>query len=211
MDIAINGLLIAYVTFTIAIVSPGPANMLIATTAVHGGRTAAICVAAGVVSGSALWGALTSTGLSALLVAKPSLLLAIKLAGGVYLLFLAYRITRSLLVAPSAKAQRQRDATSFKHDFLLGLGVHLTNPKAPLAWIGIIALALDGSVSPFAGFIVVLGTTVIACIVYGGIAILFSDSRIASWYSRFGRRIDSVTALIFCVSGLSLVFSFLGS
>ncbi len=205
MELTLAGLLTAYATFTMAIVSPGPANLLIAAFAVQAGRIAALGVAAGVVLGSAFWGTLTSTGLSALLVAMPRLLLAIKLAGGAYLLFLAYKISRSVFRASSARAQKPRTATSFRRHFLLGLGVHLANPKAPLAWMGIIALALGGGVSPFAGFVVVLGTTLIACVVYGGIAILFSNAGIASWYSRYGRPIDAATALVFAVAGLSLL------
>ena len=59
--------------YVIGTVSPGPANLTIANTSLNYGRTPGLVLAAGVISGSLCWGAMTAAGVSALLMSNPQI------------------------------------------------------------------------------------------------------------------------------------------
>ncbi|WP_460116298.1 LysE family translocator [Pseudomonas sp. H2_D02] len=84
-------ILLAFGTYVLAAASPGPSNMAIMDVAMRDGRTRALMLASGVITGSLFWAILAATGISALLAAYAQALLLIKVVGGVYLLYLALR------------------------------------------------------------------------------------------------------------------------
>ena len=89
------GILLAYSTFLLAIASPGPNILAVIGTSMGVGRPSGIALAMGVASGSFTWALLTLFGLSAVLTAYASLLLLIKIFGGIYLLWLAFKFFKS--------------------------------------------------------------------------------------------------------------------
>jgi threonine/homoserine/homoserine lactone efflux protein len=73
------------------------------------GRKAALAFALGVISGSMFWAAVASLGVSAALVAWSQFIIAAKIFGGLYLLWLAFKSGRTALATVdgiSLKAQR---------------------------------------------------------------------------------------------------------
>ncbi len=98
-------LALVYGTYLIATASPGPSNMAIMATAMRDGRLPALVLAAGVITGSLFWAVLTATGLSAVLATYAQALFIIKILGGVYLLYLAFRAGKSALKPMSGIAQ----------------------------------------------------------------------------------------------------------
>ena len=90
-------LLLVYTAYVMAAASPGPANMAIMGIAMSKGRAPAMVLAAGIVTGSLFWAVLAATGISTVLSAYAGALTALKIAGGLYLLYLAYRSARSAL------------------------------------------------------------------------------------------------------------------
>lgn len=96
-------LLLAYLAYFVGTASPGPSNLAIMSIVSHSGRRAAFAFAAGVMSGSFFWVMLAALGLSAILVAYSRFLLAVKIAGGLYLLWLACKSGRAAW-KPKARA-----------------------------------------------------------------------------------------------------------
>jgi amino acid exporter len=96
-DIALYlpGILLAYSAFFLAIASPGPNILAVIGTSMSVGRASGIALAFGVATGSFTWAVLTVIGLSALLSTYASALVAIKIFGGLYLLWLAYKSFKS--------------------------------------------------------------------------------------------------------------------
>ena len=84
-------LLPVYATYLIATASPGPSNMAIMGVAMSQGRSSALALALGVTTGSMFWAVLAATGISALLASYADALFIIKIAGGLYLLYLAWK------------------------------------------------------------------------------------------------------------------------
>lgn len=72
-----------------AAASPGPSTTAIMGAAMGQGCASAIALALGVISGSLFWGVLAATGLSTVLAAWAPAIFAIKICGGLYLLWLA--------------------------------------------------------------------------------------------------------------------------
>lgn len=88
---------LVYGTYIVATASPGPSNMAIMGTAMRDGRLPALALTAGVITGSLFWAILAATGMSAALAAYTQALFVIKIFGGVYLLYLAFRAGRSAM------------------------------------------------------------------------------------------------------------------
>ena len=95
ISVYLPGIILAYAAFLLSIMSPGPNILAIMGTSMNIGRSSGIALALGVASGSFCWAMLTVTGLSALLASYAVALTAIKIVGGLYLLWLAYKSFRA--------------------------------------------------------------------------------------------------------------------
>lgn len=135
--------LIAYSAYFVGTASPGPSNLAIMSLAMSAGRKSALTFALGVVSGSFFWALLASLGLSALLATYSECLVAIRIAGGLYLLWLGFKSARSAFSPQKLPATTAREGEPLKRLYLRGLLLHLTNPKAILVWLSIVSLAMS--------------------------------------------------------------------
>src|SRR5262249_61019008 len=135
------GILLAYSACLLGLARPGPNVLAVLGTAMGEGRRAGIALALGIATGSVLWALLTAAGLSALLATYAAALTAIKIAGGLYLLWLAFKAFRAAASACAIAATVDRQP-SLRAYVLRGLAIQLTNPKAVLAWVALMSLAL---------------------------------------------------------------------
>ncbi len=205
----LNQLLLVYLTYLIATASPGPSNMAIMGVAMSEGRRPALALALGVVTGSMFWAVLAATGISAVLATYASALEAIKLAGGLYLLFLAYKSARSALTARPVQARSS--ATGQKPEYLQlyrrGVLLHLFNPKAVLAWIAIMSLGLRPDAPAYTFPLIVAGCAALGIVVFGLYALIFSTEPMVRGYQKARRGIEGVLAIFFGVAGIKLLLS----
>lgn len=198
--------LLAYTVYLIAVASPGPSNLAIMGVAMNAGRRSALVFALGVVSGSFFWALLALLGLSAMLASYSRLLWSIKLAGGLYLLWLAVKAARSALrTAPLRQMALEHQAASDRRLYLRGLGLHLTNPKAILAWLSIISVALPQGASTPVALLVVVGCMGLGVLVFGGYALAFSTPAARHFYTSVRRWFEAGLAIVFGVAGSRLL------
>ena len=195
-------LALVYSAFFIAIASPGPSNMAVMATAMEHGRRAGMILALGVTTGSLTWGILAAVGVSALVVAQPGALYAIKVVGGLYLFFLAWRSARS---AMRTDMPVPRAARSGRRVYLYGLLLHLTNPKAILSWTAIIALGLRPDTPGLVVGAIVAGCAAISLLTNQGYAVLFSTASMVAGYRRIRRRAEAGLAAFFAFAGFKLL------
>ncbi|MDP8917496.1 MAG: LysE family translocator [Pseudomonadota bacterium] len=202
-------LLLVYAAYVIATGSPGPSNMAIMGVAMSHGRTPALVLAAGIVTGSLFWAILAATGISAILSAYADALLAIKIAGGLYLLYLAYRAARSALSAkrPQAPSNADHAKTGYAALYRRGVLLHLTNPKAILAWIAIMSLGLKSEAPSYVLAAILGGCLLLGIVVFGGYAVIFSTGPMIYAYQRSRRWIEGGLAVFFGLAGLRLLSS----
>ena len=75
----------------VAMASPGPATLAIASTSMTQGRIKGLALASGILTGSLFWSCSAAFGLGAVLYANVWLFESLRYVGAVYLLFLAYK------------------------------------------------------------------------------------------------------------------------
>ncbi|MBJ7263313.1 MAG: LysE family translocator [Burkholderiaceae bacterium] len=200
-------LLPVYAAYVLATASPGPSNMAIMATAMQHGRRSALALAAGVVTGSMSWAALAATGVSALLAAYAHALYAIKILGGIYLLYLASKAAKSAFEPRDFALATSDTVPNAGSLYRRGLLLHITNPKAVLAWIAIISLGLRPNAAPHAMAWVLLGCATLSVLVFGTYALAFSTAVMVRGYRRARRWIDAALAGFFALAGVRLLMS----
>lgn len=206
LTVYLPGILLAYSAFLISIMSPGPNILAILGTAMSAGRRSGTALALGVATGSFLWASLTVAGLSALLASFAEVLIVIKVVGGCYLLWLAFKAFRSALSDHDIQARvlpgGQRLPFAY---FMRGFVVQMTNPKAALAWIAIISLGLTANAPLWVGLVIVGGTTALSILIHCAYALVFSTAGMMRVYARARRGIEGVLGVFFAFAGLKLL------
>ncbi|WP_182057400.1 LysE family translocator [Pantoea sp. ME81] len=201
-------LILIYTTYFVATASPGPSNMAIMGTAMKRGRGAALALASGVISGSMMWALLAACGVLTVLATFAQLLIVLKIGGGLYLLWLAYKAGKSALRRPDAnELSASGDKVAFIRLFRQGILMHVGNPKAILTWVAIMSVALKPDAATSTLPMIIAGCATICVLVFCGYAVLFSTAVMAAFYRRIRRGLDALLACCFAVAGLKLVFS----
>lgn len=181
---------------------PGPTNFLIVQLAMRRGRPSGVAGAAGTALGCLVWCSAAALGLAAVFAAAPWLYKTIRVAGGLYLLWFAFRLWR----AKPEPAEATPDAARGR-GFWTGLTVCLTNPKSVLFFASIFS-AYVGPDKPLwvhaAAVALVVATTFLWCSV---LAWLFSTPGAAQAYGRAQRPLDRGAAALMGVFGASLLWT----
>ncbi|PYE27795.1 threonine/homoserine/homoserine lactone efflux protein [Paraburkholderia silvatlantica] len=199
-----TNLLLAYTAYFVGTASPGPSNLAIMSIAASHGRKAALMFALGVVSGSMFWATVATLGVSAALIAYSQFIIAVKIFGGLYLLWLAFKSGRNAL-ATAASALKTGQTPTLTNVYSRGLMLHLTNPKAILVWVSIVALSSNSTGSAHSALIA--GCATIGCLVFGGYAVLFSTDSARRMYVRTRRALEGCLAVVFGIAGIRLLAS----
>lgn len=202
----LHNLMLVYLTYLIAVASPGPSNMAIMGVAMKQGRPAAVALAFGILTGSLFWAGLAAAGISTLLTQVGQALIVVKIAGGLYLLFLAYKSARAALSAEAPAGRFAAPATLLRH-YRRGLLLHLTNPKSILGWAAIMSLGLKPGAPAHTLAAILGGCAAIGLTVFVGYALLFSTGAMARAYAKARRGIEGTLALVFGYAGVRLLLT----
>lgn len=201
-------LMAAYSLYLVAVITPGPANLAIMGTAMNEGRKRGIVMALGIFTGSLTWAMAAALGLAAILTRYGQVLEVLKIIGGLYMLYLAFKAARGL--ARSASAQDLQTPVREKklwQTYITGYGIHLTNPKAIFGWLATIALGLPPGASVNSVILVVGGCLLTGLTVFMTYALLFSTQRAVKLYRSARRPLDALMALFFGAAGVKMISS----
>ena len=134
-----------------------------------------------------------------------SALVLIKMAGGLYLLWLAYKAFRSAAASHDLEASALDEPS--RHLFRYarrGFAIQMTNPKAALAWIAIISLGLRENAPLWVALSIVIGTAIRhQFIALHGVA--FSTPAMVRLYSRARKWIQAALGTFFALAGVRLL------
>ena len=125
----------------LAVISPGPSFLITARTAVARSRVDGVKVALGLTAGTVIWSSAALLGLNAVFHAMPMLFMAMKVAGALFLLWIAWQIFRH---AKDPIAMDGADATG--NPFMRGFLTQLANPKVVVFFGSIFIAMLPASV-----------------------------------------------------------------
>lgn len=119
----------AVAVFVIAI-TPGPDMALQMSRSINHGFRHGIACGLGAMSGIVVHTTLVAFGISVLIVAAPPLFLALKIAGALYLLWLAWQaITKGGGIRIASAGRRE---PTLWQSYMTGIGINLLNPKVVL-------------------------------------------------------------------------------
>jgi threonine/homoserine/homoserine lactone efflux protein len=204
---SLASLLPVFTAYILAAASPGPSNMAIMGAAMHSGRAHGLALALGVLTGSMTWATLAATGIAVVLATYAYVATAIKIGGGLYLLYLAWTSAKSALAVKPPLAAADQGRAALGVFYRRGLMLHLTNPKAVFAWLAIMSLGVGVEPSPSRVAATVVGCAVLGLCIFGGYALVFSTTPMVRLYQKARRSIEATLALFFGYAGFKLLLS----
>ena len=188
-------------TFLVAAAAPGPATLATAASAMANGRRAGMLIGLGLGIGLAIWGVVAAAGFGAAILAWAPALLGLRLAGGAFLLWLAWKAARS-----AWRPEQATQPTLPLHGFFWhGLFLNLLNPKAILAWGAVFAIGLPAGAGTTELLTITVVCVALGFAIYMFYAAIFSTPRAMAIYARTRRWIDGACAVWFGLAGLRLL------
>lgn len=186
-------------------VSPGPSFVLVSRIAVSRSRRAGLAAAFGMGTGSVIFATLALFGLSALLMQVEWLYLALKVAGGLYLIHIGIRIWRSAAEDLAIDAPASPKDGSVWRNYGFALGTQLSNPKTAIFYGSIFVALLPAQ--PAFWLLAALPPAVFAIEVgwYTVVTIAFSSNRSRALYLGSKLWIDRVAGVVMGALGARLV------
>ncbi|WP_024954113.1 LysE family translocator [Sulfurospirillum arcachonense] len=120
--------------------SPGPGTFAIIARALGSGFNHAFSMSLGIVLGDLIFLLMAIFGLNAIANMMGEVFIIVKYIGGIYLLYLGYKIFTSKANENSVKNVK---SISYGKDFITGLFVCLSNPKVILFYLGFLPTFID--------------------------------------------------------------------
>jgi threonine/homoserine/homoserine lactone efflux protein len=124
---------------TLLIVAPGPDSLLVVRNTVRGGRAGGLTTAAGRLTGLSLWALAAAVGLSSLVPASRIGYDALRIAGGVYLVWLGVAALRARHAPDAADREFATDPAAGRGSrlrmYAMGAVSNLFNPKIGIFFI----------------------------------------------------------------------------
>lgn len=192
---------------TAGVVSPGPSFVMVARTAVATSREDGLAAALGMGGGGLLFATAAVLGLNALLLAVPMVYLVLKVAGGLYLASLGWRVWKSahrpLVLANMATGARRNTRKSL----LLGFSTQISNPKTAIVYASVFAAFLPSAPSLAFDLILVAVVFVIETSWYSLVALALASERPRNAYLRYKAWMDRVAGGVMMALGLELASS----
>ncbi|TNC60528.1 LysE family translocator [Rubellimicrobium roseum] len=191
------GLFVA--TLSVAILSPGPGILAVSHAAFRLGRRGAMPYALGLAVGASLWCLVALLGLTVLFEAVPLTLSAFHVVGGLYLLWIAYKMwshaADPLVDAPAGPAE----------GFAAGMTLNLSNPKPGLFYASVL-LSIFPDLRGFGANASVYAVALaVELAFYLTLAAALSASAIRARYFAAKAGIDRTAALLIAILGLLLI------
>jgi threonine efflux protein len=195
-------LLTIWLLHAAALITPGPNVLLISQLAAAGRTRSAVLASAGVASGALLWSTLAVLGVHTVFHAVPALRIGLQVCGGLYLLYLAWRLWRAPV---GDDGQASTAPLSALQALRMGLLTNLTNPKSALFFGSVFAAALPPA--PSAALLVAAVTMAVAnaLVWHLLLAFLFSRRRIRGAYAAQRRLANRVAGVVVGAFGCRLL------
>lgn len=132
-------------------------------------------------------------------------LIVLKIVGGLYLLWLAWKSLRSAMTAVPLAVSTPSKRSDDRRMVFSGLLIHLTNPKGVFGWLATISVGMAVDAPLWVAMLIVAGGVTISAVGHIGYAIAFSTGRAVSIYARARRGIQLCLAAVFGAAGVRLL------
>lgn len=175
--------LLAFAVATLVLATtPGPDMALQLSRAINYGRGHGLAAMFGAMTGILVHTSLVALGISVLIIAAPPLFLALKIAGAVYLVWLAWQaLTQGGGLRIAAAAQRR---PTLGQSFAAGLGINLLNPKVVLFFVTFLPQFVDAHDPMATGKLFALGAEFVLVSLPIGFLIVYAAQWLAAAFKR---------------------------
>ena len=201
-----------WAAFTLALISPGPNFAVLLGTAMQKGRPAALKVAMGMAIGETVWGFGAVFGVAMLAARNPWIETALRVGGGLFLLYLAVLSIRAASrkgeeAAAVPTPETSATAASTRGSVMRGFGLMLLNPKAGVFWVSLTSVFLTPETPASIGVIAVAGAVALSLAWHTTLAIALSANAVAVAYRRLRRGLEATLGVVLGGLGLRLLVS----
>jgi RhtB (resistance to homoserine/threonine) family protein len=188
----------------LAVISPGPSFLVTARTAVARSRADGIKVALGLGAGTVVWSAAALLGLNFLFHQFHWLFIGMKVAGALFLLWLAFQIFRH---AADPVDMDDGASNENRHDPLLrGFLTQISNPKVVVFFGSLFVAMLPSEVPGWMIAALIAIVTINEIVWYSLVSLFFGSSPLRRFYLLAKRWIDRATAAFLGLLGLRLLW-----
>ncbi|MFN4141328.1 LysE family translocator [Aestuariivirga sp.] len=187
----------------LAVISPGPSFVITARTAVAQSRTDGLKVALGLGAGTVIWSAAALLGLNAVFHAVPMLFTGMKVAGALFLFYIAWMIFRH--AAEPLKIEGAGEAIA--NPFVKGFLTQVSNPKVAVFFGSIFIAMLPAQVPLWMTLALILIVSFNEVWWYSAVALFFGSGPVRRFYLGAKAWIDRITGLFLGGLGLRLLWS----
>lgn len=191
---------------SIGAMSPGPSFVLVSRIAMSRSRLDGLAAALGMGIGGVAFSVLALAGLTALLSQFEWLYLALKVAGGAYLVYIALKIWRGAR-EPIHVGDAGSDHRALARSFTTALLTQISNPKTIVVYASIFAALLPKTVPLGLIFAVPIGVFAVEAGWYTVVALAFSAKHPRRLYLAAKTWIDRLAGTVMAGLGVQLITS----
>lgn len=202
----LTAFLAAWFLHLIAAASPGPTILMSARIGVTEGMRTGFFFSLGCAFGALFWALMALFGLALLFQVAPTVLWGFKLAGGLFLLWIALQMWRHA-PDPLPQADVSVAPRSAGRAVLFGMTTQLANPKPAVFFGAVFVGTIPPDASPLAMAALLLAIFVNEAVCTSAVARVFSFERSRAAYSRMKLRIDRLFGGILGVLGAKIALT----
>ena len=192
--------------FAVALISPGPDFMMISSMALSRGRMAGILAAMGIAAGVIVYTVLCLFGLGVIFASTQWLVMAVRIFGGLYLVYLGFQLWRDSLAKSNTRPKPPKLGDK-RNPFAVGFLTNMTNPKAMAFFSSIFALTMTPDVT-LATEGAVIGVMVLMTMAwFSFVTFGLSTPAMRKVYVRWGHWIARAAGTFLGLFGLKLLYS----
>lgn len=198
-----------------AVVIPGPDFVITVRQSIRFGRLAGIVTAIGIGAGISLHVLYTLIGVGALIHTTPWLLGTAKIVGGLYIVYLGFKMLRSHAspiqsipeLSASGTDMTQHPAQSIKNAFWMGFLTNATNPKATLFFLAIFTTVINPGTPMKIQILFGLWMCTVNALWFVFVSIFFTHPRTRKVFERMGPWFERTMGAILIVFAGKLMLS----
>ncbi len=187
----------------VVLVTPGVNFVLLAQLSASGNRSSAAMAVAGITTATLTWATLAVFGVGVIFTAHPVVRQLAQLAGGAYLLYVAWRLWHS---KPSSKADAAPQLSPGSV-FRLGFVTNMLNPKPALFFGSVFVTTIPANASYSLVVAAVALVYLNAVLWHLFLAFAFSIPSVKLRYERFSKAFNRAASLLVGAFGLKLVLA----
>lgn len=204
MDSNILAVISAAGVIALGAMMPGQSFILVARTSMSSSLRDGLAVALGMGIGCAVFALLALFGLQSILLTVPWLYAALKVVGGIYLIYLAIKMFRGAKT-PLTVVSGEKQSSNSLRAFRTGLFTQLSNPNTALVFGGIFAALLTRHIAPWMYIVLPLLSFAIDLLWYAFVAFVLSSAAPRAVYLRFKAWFDRLGGAMMALLGVKLI------